>query len=80
MPDLPGDPVKLLLNLSGPMATCGDVTLAMLPEEVAPADAVSLIKTSLIFIILFIKIPLPYPSSEIIWNFRFWFKKTDMFE
>ncbi len=51
MPDLPGDPVKLFLNLSGPMATCGDVTLAMLPAEVDPAVAVSLITISLILIL-----------------------------
>ena len=52
VPDLPGVPVYDFLNLSRPMAMCGDTTDAMLPELVAPAVACSLIFrliTSLIF-------------------------------
>jgi len=52
VPDLPGVPVYDFLNLSRPMAMCGDTTDAMLPALVAPAVACSLIFcaiTSLIF-------------------------------
>ena len=54
VPDFPGDPVYAFVNLSLPMAMCGDTTDAMLPALVAPAVACSLIFcaiTSLIFII-----------------------------
>ena len=51
VPDLPGDPVYDFLNLSLPMAMCGDVTEAILPALVAPAVACSLITISLIFIL-----------------------------
>ena len=50
VPDTPGDPVYDLLPLSLPMAMCGDVTDAILPELVAPAVAYSLTITSLILI------------------------------
>ena len=43
VPDLPGVPVNDFLNLSGPIAMCGDTTVAILPDEVAPAVACSLI-------------------------------------
>ena len=49
VPDLPGDPVNDFLNLSLPIAMCGDTTDAMLPALVAPAVAVSLMITSFIF-------------------------------
>ena len=52
VPERPGVPVYDFLNLSRPMAMCGDTTDAMLPELVAPAVACSLIFcdiTSLIF-------------------------------
>ena len=51
VPDLPGVPVYALLPRSLPMAMCGETTVAMLPDEVAPAVACSLIKISLIFIV-----------------------------
>jgi len=51
VPERPGVPVYDFLNLSGPMATCGLTTEAMLPELVAPAVACSLTITSLIFIV-----------------------------
>ena len=37
LPDLPGDPVNDFLNLSLPMAMCGETTVDMFPAEVAPA-------------------------------------------
>ena len=52
VPDLPGVPVKDFLNLSLPIAMCGDTTDAMFPALVAPAVAAScilLIITSFIF-------------------------------
>ena len=52
VPDFPGDPVYAFVNLSLPMAMCGETTLAMLPALVAPAVAVSctlFMITSLIF-------------------------------
>ena len=54
VPERPGVPVYDFLNLSGPAATCGLFSVAMLPELVAPAVACSLIFcviTSLIFIV-----------------------------
>ena len=54
VPDLPGDPVYDFLNLSGPAATCGLASVAMLPALVAPAVACSCTLrtiTSLIFIV-----------------------------
>ena len=50
VPDTPGVPVYAFVNLSLPMAMCGDTTVAMLPADVAPAVACSLTMTSLIFI------------------------------
>ena len=50
VPDFPGVPVYAFVNLSLPMAMCGDTTEAMLPAEVAPAVACSRIMISLIFI------------------------------
>ena len=49
VPERPGVPVYDFLNLSRPMAMCGDTTDAMLPAAVAPAVACSLITISLIF-------------------------------
>ena len=52
VPERPGEPVYDFLNLSGPAATCGLFSVAMLPALVAPAVACSLIFcaiTSLIF-------------------------------
>jgi hypothetical protein len=43
VPDTPGVPVNDLENLSLPMATCGLFTVAMLPAEVAPTEACSLL-------------------------------------
>ena len=43
VPDTPGVPVYDFLNLSLPMAMCGDTTDAILPALVAPAVACSLI-------------------------------------
>ena len=51
VPDRPGEPVYAFVNLSLPMAMCGDTTEAMLPALVAPAVACSLIRISLIFIV-----------------------------
>jgi len=51
VPETPGVPVYDFLNLSGPIAICGDTTEAILPDDVAPAVAVSFIKTSLILMI-----------------------------
>jgi hypothetical protein len=51
VPDTPGDPVYDFLNLSGPTATCGFATVAMLPADVDPAVAVSCM-ISFIFIII----------------------------
>jgi hypothetical protein len=53
VPERPGVPVYDFLNLSLPMAMCGDTTDAMLPALVAPAVACSLINISLIRILLF---------------------------
>src|SRR6056300_672219 len=56
-PDFPGVPVYDFLNLSGPIAMCGETTVAILPADVAPAVATSfkLIDIiSVIFILLFI--------------------------
>ena len=50
VPDTPGEPVYDFENLSLPMAMCGDTTDAMLPDDVAPAVACSVINISLIFI------------------------------
>src|SRR6056300_1465872 len=60
-PDFPGVPVYDFLNLSGPIAMCGETTVAILPADVAPAVATSfkLIDIiSVIFILLFIFISL----------------------
>ena len=43
VPDLPGVPVYDFLNLSFPIAICGDTTVAILPALVAPAVAFSCI-------------------------------------
>ena len=55
VPERPGDPVYDFLNLSGPAATCGLASVAMLPALVAPAVACSpsllCVIISLIFII-----------------------------
>jgi len=51
VPDFPGVPVYALVNLSLPIAMCGDTTDAMLPELVAPAVAYSRINISFIFIL-----------------------------
>jgi hypothetical protein len=51
VPDTPGVPVYDLLPRSLPMAMCGETTVAMLPADVAPAVACSLIMTSLILIV-----------------------------
>ena len=53
LPDLPGVPVKDFLNLSGPMAICGDTTVAMLPDDVAPAVACSLIISCILIFVDF---------------------------
>ena len=42
VPDTPGLPVNDFLNLSLPIAICGDTTVAILPALVAPAVAASL--------------------------------------
>ena len=57
VPDLPGVPVYDFLNLSGPIAMCGDTTVAILPALVAPAVAYSfklIVTISVIFRLLFI--------------------------
>jgi hypothetical protein len=57
VPDLPGDPVNDFLNRSFPTAMCGDTTVAMFPDDVAPAVACSLslvISDSLILFVLHI--------------------------
>jgi len=51
VPDTPGVPVYAFVNLSLPIAMCGDTTDAMLPELVAPAVAYSRINISFIFIL-----------------------------
>lgn len=51
VPDTPGDPVNDFLNLSRPIAMCGDTTVAILPADVAPAVACSRMITSRIFIV-----------------------------
>ena len=51
VPERPGVPVYDFLNLSGPAATCGLFSVAMLPALVAPAVACSLTITSFIFIV-----------------------------
>jgi len=55
VPERPGDPVYDFLNLSGPAATCGLLSVAMLPALVAPAVACSpsllCVIISLIFIV-----------------------------
>jgi hypothetical protein len=56
VPERPGEPVYDFLNLSGPAATCGLASVAMLPALVAPAVACSpnllCVIISLIFIII----------------------------
>ena len=54
VPDTPGDPVYDFLNLSLPMAMCGEVTDAMLPELVAPAVAFSCCTLRVIISVIFI--------------------------
>ena len=44
VPDTPGDPVYDFLNLSLPMAMCGEVTLAISPALVAPAVVIMVVR------------------------------------
>jgi len=39
LPDLPGLPVKDFLVLSLPIAMCGEATVAMFADDVAPAES-----------------------------------------
>ena len=54
VPDTPGDPVNDFLNLSLPIAMCGDTTVAIFPALVAPAVAASPIFLLLIISNIFI--------------------------
>ena len=65
VPDLPGDPVNDFLNLSGPIAMCGDTTVEMLPDDVAPAVACSL---TISCILIFVCSPCLRSIKKCVWH------------